>query len=84
MGCVAIWPVTVPKNWHQHREAAMLALPEGHLHHPGRKAQEAEDVVARFGLGASMYYTMRTGMLFPWTMQDSCTSPSNMNKLLAR
>ena len=82
-GCVAIWHATVPKNLYKHREVAMLALPEGHSHNPGKKAHEAEDVVAKFDLGASMYCMMRTGMLFPWTMQVNCTSPSNMNKLLA-
>ena len=51
-GCVAIWPVTVPKNLYSHREVAMLALPEEHLANLGRKAQEAEDVVVRSVSGA--------------------------------
>ena len=83
VGCVAIWPATVPKNLYNPREVAMLALPEGHSTHPGKKAHEDEDVVARSVSGASMYYMMRTEMLFPWTMQVNCMSLSNMNKLLA-
>ena len=42
VGCVATWRVTVPRNVHNHREVAMLALPEEHLVNPGIKAQEAE------------------------------------------
>ena len=52
VGCVAIWPVTVPRNLCNHREVAMLALPEEHSANPGRKAQEAEDVVVRSVSGA--------------------------------
>ena len=51
-GCVAIWPVTVHRNLYSHREVVMLALPEEHLANPGRKAQEAEDVVVRSVSGA--------------------------------
>ena len=44
-GCVAIWPVTVPKpGMHSHREVAMLALPMEDSLNPGKKAQEDVDV----------------------------------------
>ena len=39
-GCVAIWPVTVPKLEQRRREVAMLALPVEHSLNPGKKAQE--------------------------------------------
>ena len=48
MGCVAIWPVTVP-NQYSHREVAILALPVENSRNPCKKAQEDEDVeVARY------------------------------------
>ena len=44
VGCVAIWPVTVPRPvTHSHREVAMLALPEEDFLNPGKKAHR-EDV----------------------------------------
>ena len=44
MGCMAIWPVTVPKRL-SHREVAMLVLPVEDYLNPCKKAQEEEDVV---------------------------------------
>ena len=51
VGCVAIWPVTVPKPvMHSHREVAMLALPAEDSHNPGKKAhKEDEAVVGKSG-----------------------------------
>ena len=44
-GCVAIWPVTVPKlGMHSHKEVAMLALLVENSLNPGKKAQEDVDV----------------------------------------
>ena len=44
-GCVAIWPVTVPKpDMHSHREAAMLALPVEDFLNLHKKVQEDADV----------------------------------------
>ena len=46
VGCVAIWPVTVPRPvMHSHREVAMLALPEEDSHNPGKKAHREEEAV---------------------------------------
>jgi len=61
----------------------MLALPKEVLLELGEEAQGIAVVAARSGLGASTYYTMRTGKLTPWTIQVNCTSPSNLDKLLA-
>ena len=44
--CVATWPVTVPNPvTHNHREVAMLALPEEDFLNPGIEAQNLVDVV---------------------------------------
>ena len=46
VGCVAIWPVTVPNpGMHRHREVAMLALPEGDFLNPGKKAHSVDEAV---------------------------------------
>ena len=42
MGCVAIWPVTVPRM-RRHREVAFLALSEVNLLNLCKEAQEDED-----------------------------------------
>jgi len=52
VGCVAIWPVTAPKEKSNQCEVAMLALPEEHSVNPGKKAHEAEGEVGQFGSGA--------------------------------
>ena len=78
VGCVAIWPVTVPSpRVQRHREAAVLALPVENSLNQGIKAQEDEEGVERFGSGASMSYMTRLEMNTQWTMQVSCTSPSD-------
>ena len=44
-GCVAIWPVTIPKpDMHSHREVAMLALPVEDFLNLHKKVQEDADV----------------------------------------
>ena len=56
VGCMAIWPATVPKMRH-HREVAFLALSVGSLLNPCKKAQEDEDVeVALYASVASMWF----------------------------
>ena len=46
VGCVAIWPVTVPRPvMHSHREVAMLALPAEDSHNPGKKAHKEDEAV---------------------------------------
>ena len=81
-GCVAIWPVTVPKPVIcSLREVAVLALPVEDSLNPGKKALKIEDAVGQFGSEASMSCMTRLEMNFQWTMQVSCTSPSDSNKL---
>ena len=81
-GCVATWPVTAPKpDIRSLREVAMLALPVENSHNPGKKALKIEDVVGQFGSEASMSCMTRLEMNFQWTMQVSCTSPSDSIKL---
>ena len=81
-GCVAIWPVTVlnPVR-HSRREVAMLALLKEDSLNPGRKAQEDVEEVGQLGSGVSMSCMTRLGMNTQWTMQDNCTSPSDLNML---
>ena len=72
MGCVAIWPVTVPKQ-SSHKEVALLALPVENLLNPCTEAQEIEDVaVDRFDSVASAFCTTTRVTNTPSTMQDSC------------
>ena len=78
-GCMAIWPVTVPKPEQRRREVAMQALPRKNFLNPGTKAQEVEAEVGLFDSGASTFYTTRPGMNTRWTMQANCTSSSDMD-----
>ena len=44
VGCVAIWPVTVPNPaMRNRREVAMLALPVEGLLNPGKKAHNVDE-----------------------------------------
>ena len=82
VGCVAIWPVTVPRPVIcSLREVAMLALPVVNSLNPGKKAQKEEDVDGQFDSEASMSCMTRLGMNSQWTMQVNCTSPSDLNQL---
>ena len=85
MGCVAIWPVTVPSpRVQRHKEVAMLALPvEVHLN-PCKKAQEAEEEeVDRSDSVASVScMTMRVINSLS-TMQDNCMCHWNWDRLLS-
>ena len=75
-GCVAIWPVTVPKPEASREEVVKIALPKEHLPNPGKKAhKEDEAEVVRCDSGPLMCCMMRTGIHIPWMMQVSCTSP---------
>ena len=80
VGCVAIWPVTVPKQ-SSHKGVAMLCPPVEDSHNLGKKAQKDVDVVGQFVSGASISYMTRLGMSTQWTMQVNCMSPSTMNQL---
>ena len=70
--------MTVPKQ-PSHEGVAMLCPPEEDSLNPGKKAQVDEEEVERFVSGASMSCMTRQGMNTLWTMQVSCTSPSDMN-----
>ena len=71
MWCVAIWPVTVPKQ-PSHRELASLALlKEDHLN-PCKEAQECEDVeVDRFDSVPSVFCMITRVINTPSMMQDN-------------
>ena len=86
VGCVAIWPVTVPSpRVQRHREVAMLALPAGNSLNPGIKAHNVDEAVeGKSGSVPSTSCTMRTGTNTPWTMQVSCTSHWTLDRLLLR
>ena len=72
VGCVAIWPVIVPKR-PSHREVVLLTLPVGNRLNLYTEAQEAEDVVIdRFDLVASASCTMTRVINILSTMRDSC------------
>ena len=82
VGCMAIWPATVPNPvMHSRREVALLALPKRDFLNPGIKTQEVEEEVERFVSGASISYMMRPEMNTRWTMQVNCTSPSDMKPM---
>ena len=51
-GCMAIWPVTVPKPEQRRQEVVMLALPNVNSLNPGKKAKEGEVEVGLFDSGA--------------------------------
>ena len=61
-GCMAIWPVTVPKLEQRSKEVAMQALPKGNSVNPGKKAQKDVEEVGQFDSGASMSYMTKLGM----------------------
>ena len=83
---MAIWPVTVPNpEMYNHREAAMLALPEEDFLNPGKKAHSVDEAVEGKSASApSMCYLMRMGMSMPWMMQANCTSRWSLDRLLLR
>ena len=83
VGCVAIWPATVP-NLYSHREVAWLALPEESLLNPCKEAQEVEaEEVDRSDSVASASCTTTRVINTLSTMQDNCMCHWNWNKLLS-
>ena len=73
-GCVAIWPVTVPKM-RRHREVAFLALSAVNLLNPCKKAQEDEDEeVAQYASVGSMWCMMKreTSILLMMLANSMC------------
>ena len=57
VGCVAIWPVTVPKR-SSHKGVAVLCPPVGISPNLGKKALEDVDVGTQFASVALMHYMM--------------------------
>ena len=83
VGCVAIWPVTVPKI-RSHREVAFLALSEVKLLNPCNEAHEVEvEEIDRFGSVVSASCTTTREINTPLTMQDSCMCRLNLDRLLS-
>ena len=82
VGCVAIWPATVPRM-HSHREVALPALPVENLLNLCREAQEDEaEEVDRSASVASASCTTTRVTNTPSTMQDSCMCRLKWDTLL--
>ena len=72
VGCVAIWPVTVPRT-HSHRGILVLFPLEADSLNPGNKAQEDAVENAQSDLVESMYCMMRTATSIQWMTLINCT-----------
>ena len=83
MGCVTIWPTTVPKTESSRREVETLSLPVGERLNPANQGQEIVDVVDRSGLVVSASCMTMREIHTPSMMQDSCMYHSNLDKLLS-
>ena len=81
VGCVAIWPATIPKM-RRHREVAFLALSVGNLLNPAKKGQEIVDEVGKLGLVRWGSYMMKRDMSIPSTTKVNYTYPTIPRKLL--
>ena len=71
---LATWSVTVPVPRRNHRRwvVVILALQTEDRSNPGGQAQNVdEDVGGKSVSEASTFYTVRTGINIPWTMQDN-------------
>ena len=65
VGCVAIWPVTVPSSDNSHREVEFLSLPAVDSLNPAKKGQETVDEVGKLGLVQWGSYMMKRDMSIP-------------------
>ena len=72
VGCVAIWPVTVPKMYSL-RGILLLFPPEVNSLNPGSKAQEDVAENAQSDLVGLTYCMMETVTSILWMMLVSCT-----------
>ena len=81
VGCVAIWPVTVPKQ-HSHKGVAMLCPPVGDSRNLVRKGQGLVVVGGRLGLVLWGLYTMKRDMSIPLMIMVNCTFPITPSRLL--
>ena len=83
MGCVAIWPVTVPKQC-SHREVELPTLPVEDLLNPCSEAHVAEEeAIDRFDSVASVFCMTTRVTNTPLMMQDSCMCHLNLGRLLS-
>ena len=84
MGCVAIWPVTVPSpRVQRHREVAVLALPVENSLNPGIKAPSVDEAVdGKSGSVPSMSCTIPRVLNTQWMTTDKSMSHSNWNSLV--
>ena len=82
VGCVAIWPVTVPSSDSSHREVEFLSLPAVDSLNPAKKGQEIVEEVGKLGLVRWGSCTMKRDMSIPSTIKDNYTYPTIPRKLL--
>ena len=81
MGCVAIWPATVP-NQLSLKGVAMLCPPVEDSHNPVRKDQGIVDVGGRLGLVQWGLCMMKRDMNIPLTIMVNYTFPITPSRLL--
>ena len=83
VGCMVIWPATVPRM-RRHREVAILALSEANLLNPCRKAHVVvAEGTDRSDSVASMSCTTMRVINTPSTTQDSCMCRWILGSLLS-
>ena len=83
VGCVAIWPVTVPPPTASRWEVAQAALPVERFPNPGTKAHNVvEEEVGKFGSLASMSCSTKRVILTLSTTQSNCMCHWTLSKLL--
>ena len=83
VGCVAIWPATVPKPVASRREVAQTALPMEHSSNLGTKAHNVvEEEVGKFGSLASMSCSTKRVILTLSTNQGNCMCHWTLRNLL--
>ena len=83
VGCVAIWPATVPKQ-RSHREVELPTLPVEDLLNPCSEAHEAEEeAIGRSDSVASVSCMTTRVTNTPLMMQDNCMCHLNSGRLLS-
>ena len=81
VGCMAIWPATVP-NQRSRKGVAMLCPPVEDSHNPVRKGQGIVDEGGRLGLVQWGSYTMMRDMNIPLMTTVNYTFPITPRRLL--
>ena len=83
VGCVAIWPATVPRMRH-HRGVELPTLPVEVLLNPCSEAHVAEEeAIDRFDSVASVFCMTTRVTNTPLMMQDNCMCHLNLDRLLS-